>query len=331
MTSMSTQISESRLTLGLDCVEPPRIWRFYDLGRDVDDRFVSAVDALDPPLALDLPEEFYLRELQEVDLNEDDSLVDFLARWGFLFGDYTFVQEMRRPIKPPFMAGGQAARYIWETSLLGDYATYALKKSGAIDDFMSRLGAIYQMKFPCELLDETRVAIAWLRDMARLWQGYQSDELSSPTEEWESSAFGIPKPRTQGSRIYAMSSGIRNALRPVTEHLLVIGPDTEEPPPPAPNWRHPPKTPRTWPPLYSVIATQLYMHMAENAAYKVCQNETCGRLFVRQVEGTAKLGQYHTEGVLYCSKRCAQVQAQREYRRRKKEVGTRSKGSKGDR
>ena len=327
MTSMSTQISESRLTLGLDCVAPPRIWRFYDLGRDIDNRFVSAVDALDPPLALDLPEEFYLRELQEVDLNEDDSLVDFLARWGFLFGDYTFVQEMRRPIKPPFMVGGRAARYIWETSLLGDYATHALARSGAIDDFMSRLGAIYQMKFPCELLDETRVAIAWLRDMARLWQGYQRDELASPTDRWESSAFGIPKPKTQGSRIYAMTSGIRNALRPVTEHLLVIGPDITEPPPPASNRKHPPKTPRTWPPLYSVIATQLYVHMAENAAYKVCQNETCGRLFVRQVEGTAKLGQYHTEGVLYCSKRCAQVQAQREYRRRnKKQTSSRSKG-----
>ena len=34
--------------------------------------------------------------------------------------------------------------------------------------------------------------------------------------------------------------------------------------------------------LYSFCCLELFNHIAENAAYQRCANETCGRLFVRQ-------------------------------------------------
>ena len=67
--------------------------------------------------------------------------------------------------------------------------------------------------------------------------------------------------------------------------------------------------------LYPICALELYRHVVENAHYTLCENETCGRLFVRQI-GRAKYGQHRTRGVLYCTPSCARAQAQREYRRR---------------
>lgn len=73
------------------------------------------------------------------------------------------------------------------------------------------------------------------------------------------------------------------------------------------------------PGLYSVMCLQLANHLAEAAVVRHCLG--CGKPFVRQLGG-AHSGQYRTEGVMYCTAKCARAQAQREYRRRKKEGST---------
>ncbi|MGV9594724.1 hypothetical protein [Streptomyces tendae] len=72
------------------------------------------------------------------------------------------------------------------------------------------------------------------------------------------------------------------------------------------------------PTIYSVAFLQMYNHIAENATIRECANETCRRAFVRQ-RGRAEYGQNRTSGIKYCTRECARAQAQRELRRRRKQ------------
>ncbi|MEU9211185.1 hypothetical protein AB0D27_25395 [Streptomyces sp. NPDC048415] len=78
-----------------------------------------------------------------------------------------------------------------------------------------------------------------------------------------------------------------------------------------------------YPTVYSVAFLQLYNHLVEGATVHHCANEPCGRAFVRQ-RGRAEYGQHRTTGVKYCSRECARAQAQRELRRRRKQEPTSS-------
>lgn len=73
-----------------------------------------------------------------------------------------------------------------------------------------------------------------------------------------------------------------------------------------------------YPTVYSVAFLQLYNHLAEGATIRQCANETCQHDFVRQ-RGRSDFGQHRTTGVKYCSRTCARAQAQRTLRRRHKQ------------
>ncbi|AXV05782.1 hypothetical protein DVS28_a1081 [Euzebya pacifica] len=68
-----------------------------------------------------------------------------------------------------------------------------------------------------------------------------------------------------------------------------------------------------------VMALQAVTWAATGVPVKRCASETCGRLFSVQT-GRAEKGQRRTRGVLYCSARCAQNQASREWRRRQRDA-----------
>lgn len=326
---MSRDKSNFHITLwGPQDVQPVS-WRFWEIGIE-DDHYAPDV-AVDPPELIEIPEEFYLRELNDLDINDDEAIKEFFGDFGvMLFGDFSHAHETRPYLRPPFKSPGRASRYIWETPLLGDYAALRLWEAGVVEDFLARFDEIYQGDpFPCELVDEQKVAIAWIRDLARLWIQFREDGLEEPPDRWESGPFGIKKPRTKEACIEALTSGITAALQPMTRYLFMtfgeaFTPDEMEAPPRAEPWKQPFAYPQ--PPVYSLIVYQLYEHMTENAEYRTCQNETCRRLFVRQVNGAGEKVRSRTEGLLYCSKRCAQVQAQRDYRKRKRE-GAGKKGA----
>ena len=75
--------------------------------------------------------------------------------------------------------------------------------------------------------------------------------------------------------------------------------------------------------VYNAMCLQLANHIAENARYRPCAAEDCGNLFVR-TEGYSRYGQNRLRGNKYCSQRCANRQAQRDYRRRNPRPGRES-------
>ncbi len=72
--------------------------------------------------------------------------------------------------------------------------------------------------------------------------------------------------------------------------------------------------------LFNVLCLSLANDIADDATFRQCQSETCGRWFTRH-RGRATQGKYHMTGVKYCSVGCARAQKQREYRRRQRAKG----------
>jgi len=159
-----------------------------------------------------------------------------------------------------------------------------------------------------ETLDEFRWGVRCMRDLVSAWRVIQG-ELDPAAHHWEAPIW-----RLQGSldevpwegrgAVTILESGLGDALEAFPP-AIIANPDV-------------PVFDDHWP--FEIACLELFNHIVENAIYRRCENETCGRFFVRQ-RGRAEHGQYRTRGVKYCSAECAKQTAQRAYRRRKAQQG----------
>jgi hypothetical protein len=190
--------------------------------------------------------------------------------------------------------------------------------------------AVYASDLPpsseyVETIEDFRWAAYCVRDLTRAWrfasEGTRPEKWECPIWEfddpleldrWDFEGREHEPPRTPFSAASLLSEYLGPGLAPFHPDVLHESWMDER-------WtgesRQPPY--RTSPPLYFVCCLELYNHIVEEATYKTCANETCGRLFIRQ-EGRAMHGQNRTRGVKYCSTECARAQAQRAYRRRQR-------------
>jgi len=281
--------------------------------------------------------ETYLR-LLEVDLNEPEAILAFVNRCGILDGAWAHASALRelgayekaldhrrewRRINKAVMAllggdsrdnedahltlGSDQIRFI---PTLSDLRAKAL--AGKLDNAYHRVPFI-------ETLAEFRLAARCLHDLYWAWRVF-SEGLHPHDVEWQSYPDSYPI-RTLGD--------VSTLLTQVLPRMGRIGPQVQIASGPQPFgqrfrvWAPPHESQlelRSSPPtarLYQACAIELYNHIVEQAEYRVCANEMCGKVFVRQ-EGRAIHDQRRTKGVKYCTASCARAQAQRNYRYRKR-------------
>ena len=301
---------------------------------------------------VELTGETYL-ELEQVDLDDPQSILAFVDRYGCLGGwsayNDLFHEATNRESDPLFFT-------LYHHALDGD-ATFAAREKAVreqmttLPDWIPPNGRrqwrtmttrrLVHNWFPpvVETLDEFRFVARVLLDLKTAWQVVR-DRLNPAEVQWRSDpswqgplspddelrvAFGEPPSSAVLGNVvqptYFLPHVLDCFLHWFQPRLHPGGvrfplPLEDEP------TEYPTATivePRRKPehvPLYAICALELFNHIVDNAQYHTCANERCQRTFVHQ-QGRSEKGQRRSRGVLYCSPACARATAQREYRRRR--------------
>lgn len=255
-------------------------YRFASI--DGDDWTTLALDAMtgrysaDAPLGRRwLPEEFYMRELGDLDANDDAALIDFAITWGPIW-----VEPPSSSLRDP----------LWDLQAV---VRETLRKPGSDGsrhaDDARRLpqtapgpnwGSVHRMH-----LGDYREQVEDLQLLGMLVVHLQ---LPTSLSLW---AEGRPGMSTYDAARY-VERMFDLLLWPFRPRIVVPRPGREFQPNSAPiaPWGH-------------VAALQMFNHIVEHAEVKICDNENCSREFVRH-RGRAKAGQYRKTAVSYCSTEC---------------------------
>jgi hypothetical protein len=238
-------------------------------------------DALAASDLVEIPDEMYLRELRELDLSEPEALLKFASQYGQLnvWGLETGFSEL----------GSR-----------DDFPALRTRTELEADD---RAGSGKSPAFS-HVNGYAAHAIV-LRNSAEIWHHYLNagDAFDVSELQWEGlDLMGYRQPINTAEALNYLADTLYAGLADFRPHVLLDGVE---------QWAGRPAETS----LFAALCLQLMNHITERAPYRRCANETCRRVFVRQRDGRARYEIQRTEGVRYCSRRCANAQTQRDYRR----------------
>lgn len=246
-----------------------------------------------------LPDDFYERELQDLDLSSEAEIAEFASRYGwFHLGSVTpdLTTEGAAEALAAIAAGARPED--WQEpdvlpSLCDDPAVLEVRMA------TMRVQASVAIVLS---LAEFRLAVSLLRDMTRIVQadaGVVSFE--AVLSEWES-PLTFARPETREDAVSSLGSWIELGLSLIH-----------------PTVRHKESSHAGEPEVvlggFDAVCVQLFNKIASGTGFRRCGNDRCNRVFGRQRSraGAGRPGQWSEEatGLKFCSPACAQAQASR--------------------
>jgi hypothetical protein len=229
-----------------------------------------------------LPQELFLREVLDCDPADPQTAVRFTTTWGALTGFGTQTFEYLPSSEP---SPGPLARLVRQ-------AARKAKDTNRHPNYVVSIEAI-------------RLHLRVLRAMVQHWDAHLEGAPPEALEEaW--TREGMRGPRNEHVAWRLFGQHLNAALRPFQAHIDLASPEGAGLLAGRPSAN-----------LYCALTLQLMNEMAVSSTFRRCANETHqGGLFVRQ-RGGSRYGQ-HRSDAQYCSPECARMQAQRQYRRRKR-------------
>jgi hypothetical protein len=305
-----------RLRLTVERLQRPETWpRLFDYGLEERDglafmggpMIVSGGEAMNR-LPLEL-----LPELADVDLESGDAILAFAKRYGVLGA---WRHEFRVMDFVSAQTGGDPGTGGWMP-----FGREPLLERTGID--VVRLIRIRQEQAGVgsdpngEFVDEFRIAAAGLLGLLAIQRELEAPRFSPGrlARLWPRSCpWPTPKTKEQAWRnlvdlVNAAVASASLSLAWVRDEEIATGQERGfHPGPPVAPVLAAPAT------LYGVCGLELADHILADDPWRICANETCGRLFSVQ-EGRGRW--YHrTDNLKFHSPACKDAQAAREYRRR---------------
>lgn len=257
-----------------------------------------------------LPNDLHLYELMDLDLRSDEAVLSFMGAWGI---------PNASQFDDPWFRGGWSdvigrfcpdPRAKWSPrpnafAALESAVSAQLARSSGSDDSWEQRDFIH--------IDEARVRFGLVRDMVRLWALTTGAITTQVFLDSLDSKWWLPQGPRSADKEVVLNWAWRDLMIPFLNHALSafsvhLELDEGIEGIPEANWGAPYGNP------YQTLCLLLMNDIAERQSYKVCANETCGRLFTRQ-RGRATAGGSHSTGVAYCSLKCNRSASQRVYRR----------------
>jgi hypothetical protein len=229
--------------------------------------------------SVELPDEFFLRELMDLDVRDFSAFIQFQKEYGRLESqrhidgiipiEYEIGPSGTIPIPAPWL----------EQVQLQPWADYDHRTES-----YQQLGVVYE---------EALV----LRDAVRVWLFLRDRmDFEELRESWESDI--VPRPKSPEDAVSHLSEVLNFGLMPFSPWVrfegipLGVGEGWEEP----------------FEGLFGAVCIQLFNALLEVVPVSKCANENCKRFFQKQ-RGRAQspVDQRWTKGVEFCTAHCAQA------------------------